>query len=178
MKKIVITCGLISGAIAATTMAIGMSMCASDPNFEHSMVVGYATMVLAFSLIFVAIKSYRDKQNGGIVSFGRAFSIGLLISLIASTMYVVTWAIMYNYFLPDFMELYSAQMIKTAEKSGDQVMIKKTLDEIKMMKNMYKNPVMFTLMTYAEILPVGLLVSLIAAVILKKKGSNGKLQAA
>lgn len=177
MKKIVITCGLISGTIAATTMAIGMSMCASDPNFEHSMVVGYASMVLAFSLIFVAIKSYRDKQNGGVVSFGRAFSIGLLISLIASTMYVLTWAIMYNYFLPDFMETYSAQMIKTAEKSGDQMKLKETLDNVKMMKDMYKSPLMFTLMTYAEIFPVGLIVSLIAAAILKKKGNSGKPQA-
>ena len=45
-----------------------------------------------------------------------------------------------------------------------------------MMRNMYKSPLMFTLMTYAEIFPVGLIVSLIAAIILKKKGSAAKLQ--
>ncbi|GAA4460180.1 DUF4199 domain-containing protein [Nemorincola caseinilytica] len=178
MKKIVITAGLISGVIASTIMGISMSMCASDPGYEGSMLIGYASMVLAFSLIFVAVKNYRDKQNGGVVSFGKALSIGLLIAFIASTMYVLTWAIMYNYFLPDFMDKYTHHMVERAQQSGDQKKIAETMAQIQEWKDGYKNPVYFTLITYAEIFPVGLIVSLIAAAILRKNDKSGKLRTA
>jgi len=57
------------------------------------MLVGYAAMLLAFSLVYVGVKSYRDRENGGVICFGKAFQVGLLISLVASTIYVITWMI-------------------------------------------------------------------------------------
>lgn len=167
MKKVVIVFGLISGTIAASLMAVGMAM--ASKHGGGSMLFGYASMVLAFSLIFVAIKSYRDKQNAGVISFGKAFTIGLLISLIASTMYVATWAIEYNYFMPDFMDKYTAGMLTAVEKTGNAAKIAATKEKIQGLKDAYANPVTFTMYTYFEILPVGILVSLIAAAILKKK---------
>lgn len=167
MKKIVIVCGLISGGISASLMAVGMAL--ASKHGGGSMFFGYASMVLAFSLIFIAIKNYRDKENNGIVSFGKAFTIGLLISLIASTMYVATWAIEYHYFLPDFMDKCTAGMLTAAEKTGNAAKIAATKAKIQSWKDAYANPVTFTLYTYLEILPVGILVSLIAAAILKRK---------
>ena len=92
MKKLVLTYGLIAGAVVSAFMAISMMGIADDPSKigAGSMVVGYLGMLIAFAFIFVAVKNYRDKQNGGVVSFGKAFSIGLLIALIASVMYVIT----------------------------------------------------------------------------------------
>lgn len=168
MKRIVITCGLIAGAISTTLMGIGIGF--FDKNHtETSEVVGYASMILSVSVIFVGIKQFRDRHNGGVVSFGKAFLIGLYISLIASTIYVAVWALEYKFVFPDFLDNYSAIMIAKAKASGASP--EKMAAELKQLAwyhDMYKNPIFFTLITYAEYLPVGVVISLIAALIMKK----------
>ena len=169
MKKIVMICGLISGGIVSGLMGLSMLMYNNNSDLKHSEVLGYATMILAFSLIFVGIKMFRDKHNGGTVTVGKGFLIGLYITLIASTMYVAVWALEYKYVFPDFMEKYSAQMISQVKSSGASPdKVDATLKQMAMYRDMYKNPVFFTLMTYAEILPVGLVISLVSALILKR----------
>ncbi len=172
MKRPVIIYGLISGAVVSAFMSISMISMSKSDSMAHgpmAMVIGYLGMLIAFTFIFVAIKSYRDKQNGGIISFGKAFKMGLLIALIASTLYVITWAIVYKNFLPNFMEKYSAAMIEEAKASSSGAALQDQIDEINKGKEMYATPLGFTLFTYAEILPVGILVSLIAALVLKRK---------
>ncbi len=171
MKKLVLTYGLIAGAVVSAFMAISMMSIADDPSKigAGSMVVGYLGMLIAFAFIFVAVKNYRDKQNGGVVSFGKAFSIGLLIALIASVMYVITWSLVYKYHMPDFMETYCAEMIRQAKTSMTGAELEAKIAEINKGKEMYSSPVGFTLITFSEIFPVGLLVSLIVALILKRK---------
>lgn len=168
MKKTVLNYGLISGAIVSVWMATSMLVLGCDAG-EGGMMLGYAGMLVAFAFIFVAIKSYRDNQSGGTISFWNAFKIGLLISLIASSFYVVTWLIVYYNFMPDFMEKYAATMIEKAKAAGaSAAQLKATTDEMAMYKEMYKNPIVVILMTYAEILPIGIIVSLITAAFLKR----------
>ena len=104
MKKIILVCGLISGIIVSVFMVSSIAVCYSSSDFEGNMLLGYAAMLLSFSLIFVGVKNFRDKYNGGFVSFGKAFQIGLLITLIASTVYVIVWLIDYYLFVPEFIE--------------------------------------------------------------------------
>lgn len=164
--------GLIAGIIVSVLMVLSMMRCYNDPNLEHSMLIGYASMLLAFSLIFVGIKNYRDKYNGGSVTFGKAFKIGALISLIASTLYVAAWLVDYYVFMPDFMDKYVAQALREAETDGaSPAELAKMAKELASNQEMYKNPIMVVFFTYMEILPVGILVSLIAALILKRKSS-------
>lgn len=174
MKRVVITCGLIAGGIVTIMMVIGTSLCAKNPQASQtSMIIGFASMLLAFSLIFVGVKMFRDKYNEGAVTFVQAFLIGLYISLIASTMYVATWAVEYNYVFPDFMEQYAANAIGHAKTSGmSPAKIEATVKEMKRYREMYKNPLLFTLITYWEILPLGIIVSLICALVLKRKNRN------
>lgn len=171
MKKNVLVFGVIAGLICSVWMLFSISFCNSNNmSYEYSMVLGYAAMLIAFSMIFVCIKNYRDKYNGGVISFGKAFRIGLYIALIASTIYVVSWMIDYYFFVPDFPDKYAAHMIEAVKKSGgSQAEIDRTIKQMADFKEMIKNPLMHAMMTYAEILPVGLLVSLIAAAILKRK---------
>ena len=172
MKKNVLVFGLISGLIVSTLMAISMVTMYNNPDAGHgggSMIIGYLSMLVAFSLIFVAVKNYRDKQNGGVISFGKAFKIGLLIALIGSTMYVIMWALLYNFYMPDFMDRYCAQMIENAKPTSSPAKIQELTEQMNTQKEMYKNPLFFVLFTYFEILPVGLLVSLVTALILKRK---------
>jgi hypothetical protein len=173
MKKNVWIFGVISGLIISLWMICSVSFCTNNTDFESSELLGYASMLLSFSLIFVAIKNYRDKFNNGVVSFGKAFMIGLYISLIASTIYVISWLIDYHFFVPDFMDTYSAHMLDKLKASGASVAeIEKKTTEMASFKEMYKNPFFNIALTYSEILPVGLVVSLISAAILKKKNVN------
>jgi hypothetical protein len=172
MKKNVLVFGLISGLIVSTLMAISMVTMYNNPDAGHgggSMIIGYLSMLVAFSLIFVAVKNYRDKQNAGVISFGKAFKIGLLIALIGSTMYVIMWALLYNFYMPDFMDRYGAQMIENAKATSSPAKIQELTEQMNTQKEMYKNPLFFVLFTYFEIFPVGLVVSLITALILKRK---------
>ncbi|MBO9672958.1 MAG: DUF4199 domain-containing protein [Sphingobacteriaceae bacterium] len=170
MKKNVIVFGLIAGVIVSVLMVLSMMRCYNDPNLEHSMLIGYASMVLAFSFIFVGIKNYRDKYNDGLITFGKAFKIGALISLVASTIYVIVWLVDYYVFMPDFMDKYVAQVLREAKADGASAAeLTKMTKELAANQEMYKNPVMVVLFTYMEILPVGILISLVAAWILRKK---------
>lgn len=165
MKKNVIVFGLIAGAIVTTMMTLSTVQGYITQNWDYGVVIGYASMVLAFSLIFVGVRNYRDKFNDGVITFGKAFRIGLYITLIASTMYVFAWVINYYLFIPDFIDRYSEYMLRESAGTAD---VDKKMEEIQSWRELYKNPLFVILLTYMEILPVGLIISVISALILKR----------
>jgi hypothetical protein len=173
MKKTIVIYGIIAGVVVSTAMLISMnyiSHCEGSVDYGTSMVIGYASMLVAFSLVFVAIRNYRDKYNGGVITFGKSFRIGFMIALIASTFYVVAWLIDYFVFMPDFMDKYAAnELVHLKESGASQAEIDKQTKEMADFSRMYKNPLFNALMTYMEILPVGLIVTLASALILKRK---------
>lgn len=172
MKRTILVFGLISGLIVSVFMGTSMAItgCMSETNYELGMVIGFSAMLVAFAFVFVGIKSLRDKQLGGTITFGKAFLTGIIIAFIASTMYVITWAIEYNFLMPDFMDNYAQHMLDEATASGTRAAELEGLKtEMTQMKENYKNPVLFSLYTYMEILPLGIIVALISALILKRK---------
>lgn len=170
MKKNVLVFGLIAGTIVSAVMMGSMAILGTDQMMNGGMVLGYASMVVAFSFVFVGIRNFRNHYNQGVISFGKAFQIGLYISLIASSMYVITWLIDYYCFIPDFMDKYTAHVLAEAKAAGTSAAdLAKQTAEMDKYKEMYKNPVFVVLLTYAEVLPVGLLLTLISAFILKRK---------
>ena len=173
MKKLVLVYGIIAGLIVTGMMAFSTGYYCARGDFEGGMIYGYSAMIISFSMIFVGIKSFRDKHNAGTINFGKAFKIGLFISLIASTIYVIGWLINYYLFIPDFMDKYAAAMISKAKSSGISAdeLAKKTAD-MAQMKEWYKNPLFVILMTYVEILPVAVVVTLISSLILKRKAAK------
>jgi len=173
MKKNILIYGLISGVIVSALMAVNVSMCVKSGDFESSILVGYASMLIAFSMIFVGIKNYRDKYNGGVIGFGKAFKVGLFMTLIASTIFVIVWLIEEHFFFSDFMERYTAHEISKLQSSGiSATELTSEIKKLEQAKEWYNNPALKILMTYAEILPVGLVVTLISSVILKRKTSK------
>ena len=176
MRKNIIVYGLIAGAVVSIPMLFMvnyMSYCNGNVDFNTSMLMGYASMLIAFSMVFVGVRNYRDKYNGGVISFGKAFKTGMLIVLLASTMYVAAWLINYFFFIPDFMEKYSAHELANMKAGGaSQAELDKKTIEMADFARMYKNPFFNALITYAEILPVGLIVTLISSFILKRKAQT------
>jgi hypothetical protein len=174
MKKNVLIFGTISGVIVSTWMVISMAFCKNDEILENGMIYGYAGMLMAFSMIFVGIRNFRDKYNGGVITFGKAFRTGLYIALVASTIYVAVWLVDYYVFIPDFGEKYTAHILKGLKAEGaSQEVIDTKMAQMAKMWEMYKNPLFVILMTYVEILPIGLVISVIAALILKRKALPG-----
>jgi len=173
MKRNIIICGLIAGLIVTALMMAAMAKIDSFNNYAGSMLVGYTSMLVAFSLIFVAIKNSRDKYGNGTITFGKAFRIGLVITLIASTMYVVVWMIDYYYFIPDFYQKYAAHQLREMKAAGaTAAQLAAKAAEVQKYGDLYKNPFYNAMFTYLEILPVGLIVSVLAAVILKRKPTD------
>lgn len=168
MKRNVLIFGLVLGTILAVNMVYMVNLLYSNPDFKGNDILGYATMVVIFSLIFFGVRNYRNKQLAGVISFGRAFRTGLFIAIIGATMYVITWLFYYYLFVPDFMDKYASHVLTNCTPSDLPAKTK----EMESFKEMYKNPLFVTLITYTEVLPVGIIVALVSALVLKKKDKS------
>lgn len=164
MNKIILKNGLFGSIIVSALLVFVTMYMKANPEKEVSMLIGFAVMTLAFFFVVWGIKQQREANNG-VISFGKAFMIGFWISLIISTIYVLVWLIILYNFFPNFAEHYTDMAI--AKASPDEVV--KVTEEMNSFKEMYKNPIMVILFTYMEILPLGIVVSFISALILKKK---------
>ena len=168
MKKIVLTYGIIGGIIVAAMMWLTLG--SGEHDFDNGMWIGYTTMVIALSTIFFAIKAYRDKHLAGSIKFGKAFVLGLLITLVASTFYVASWLVLSATSDQDFMTEYyehEKQKLESGDLAPEEVEAK--LQEMRDFQELYKNPAVKIGFTYMEILPVGLLISLLCAALLKRR---------
>jgi len=170
MKKTVIVFGLISGVIITGMMMWSVYVCYHNENFKGNDTLGYTAMIVAFSFIFVGVRSYRNNYQNGVISFGKAFKAGLFITLIASTIYVLVWLVYYYGFIPDFMDKYTDYVLRTAKADGATAAeLGKKAEEMANFKELYKNPVMVVLITYSEVFPLGLVIALISALLLKRR---------
>lgn len=169
MKKTVLTFGLISGAIISALMLATVPFM-HKIGMSRGMVIGYTTMVLAFLLVFFGIRSYRENIGEGRISFGRALGVGLLIMLIGSACYVITWEVIYFNFMPDFAEKYAAFLIEDMRAKGASAAeLAQKMDEMKRFQNLYNNNIFYNVgMTLLEPLPVGIIMTFISALILRR----------
>ena len=169
MKKAVLVFGLISGLIMSVLMG-GSLLVADKIGSGHSLVLGYTIMVASFLLIYFGIRSYRDNTLAGQISFGRAFACGILIAFISSVCYVVMWEVIYFNFMPHFMDSYFAAQIHKVQSSGlDSAAIAAKVAAIQRSQQLYQNPFVNMAYTLMEPLPVGLLITLISAALLRRK---------
>ncbi|QHS57526.1 DUF4199 domain-containing protein [Mucilaginibacter sp. 14171R-50] len=170
MKRIILICGLIGGLISVGWFLLSEQLLTLNISMNARMFFGYATMIVGLSVIFAGIKNYRDNYNNGVISFGRGLKIGLLITLVASTIYVIVWMIDYTFFVPDFFDKYKALMLADMKAQGaGAAEIQAKMAETDNYIEMYRNPLVNIMFTYMEIVPVGLVISIIAALILKRR---------
>ena len=171
MQKIVLTYGLIAGAIVSVMILGSVPLWNRGIlNFSNSEVVGYTTIVIALSMIFFGIKSCRDYHFKGSITFWQGVKIGLMITLIGSLMYVLAWQVSFNFLPPDFTDRMWQHFIDKAKSSADnEAELNAALQQIETWKESYKNPFWRFGLTLMEIVPVGILITLVSAAILRKK---------
>jgi hypothetical protein len=158
--------GGIAGAIAISIISATIAL--DLPSHSTSVFVGYLVMLAALSLIFVGVKRYRDVECGGVIRFGRAFGLGLGMAVVAGLVYAIGWELFIAVSGFDFMTGYTNDVIAGMRAEGaSQAAIEAKTVEMREMTAMYENPLLRIPMIFAEIAPVGLIVALVAAALLR-----------
>lgn len=167
MLRTILIFGAATGAIIALVM-FSLITLAGPGSAAGSQFAGYLIMILALSLIFVGVKQFRDRTLGGVIKFLPAFLIGLGISAVASVIYVVGWEITLAATDYAFMDDYTAATLETARAKGASPEdLDRMAAEMEAFKTQYANPLFRLPITFVEVFPVGLLVSLISAALLR-----------
>ncbi len=174
MTKHILTFGTIGGIIVLIMMYGSQSLCVGeDGQFDYGLAetLGYISIIVSLSMIFFGIKSYRDNHLSGLISFKDSFKIGILITLVASAFYVLGWMIYYStsdnasQFLEQYMDYTISHMESEGSPQADiDEFKKKSIEQAKM----YENPLVRAGSTLMEIFPVGLIITLVSSLILKK----------
>lgn len=166
MKRLLLTYGIIAGFVIVVTMTISIEM------GHGSIWLGYLIMLIAFSTIFVAIKQHREDTLGGVISFGIAFVVGISITAVASVVYVAVWELYLAVTDYKFIDDYVTSMSEAQKREGiSEAEIAAAISKADEFKAQYLNPVFRIPITFLEVFPVGLLVSLISAAVLRNHRS-------
>ncbi|HEY2345696.1 MAG TPA: DUF4199 domain-containing protein [Xanthomonadaceae bacterium] len=170
MLRTILKFGVISGLIVGLFEFGTVVAFAGMPPLKYGMVIGYTTMLVALSAVFVGIKRHRDVDRGGVIGFWPALGIGLGISFIAGVFYVVAWEAVQATTHMDFAGDYARAIIGQEKASGaSAAALAKLTDEMETFKVQYADPLFRLPMTFAEIFPVGVLVSLVSAGLLRNR---------
>ncbi len=169
MKKDVWKYGLLSGLAMAILVAVTVPF-EQHTNARWAMAFGYTIMVLSFLIVFVGVKHYRDTECGGSITFGRALAVGALMMLISCACYVVMWEVLLATVEKNFAHEYTAGLVKRAQNSGLQgAALEAKIVEARKFEAMYSNPFYSAAITLLEPLPVGMVMALVTAGVLRRK---------
>jgi len=168
MIRIVLKYGVIAGLVVGAAL-VGVSLAyGGQPPPDWGMAAGFASMLIALSAVFVGVKRHRDTAGGGVIRFWPAFGLGLGISFVASLIYVAAWELSLALIDTDFAAMFAAQMIERAEAKGlTGDALAAVVRQAREFETMYRNPLLRWPMTFVEIFPVGVLVSLVSALVLR-----------
>lgn len=169
MLQSILRNGTIAGLIVGVPMVgLWMVMGEDAPTGALGMAIGYTTMLLALSVIFLAVKHRRDVVNGGVIKFLPAFLMGLGISAVAGIFYVLAWEVVLAMSGMDFGAIYAEHLTEAAKARGaSEAELAAEIAKAEDFAKMYANPLFRMPITFAEILPVGILVSLVSALLLR-----------
>ena len=165
--KYALTYGLLSGSVIIATMLTGIVLSDQDSIFS-SEYFGYLVMLVALTFIFVGVKRYRDVEKGGIIRFVPAFAMGLGIAAVAALAYVAVWEVYLAATDYRFMDEYIAGIVRAREAEGaSAAAIREELAGLESMRAQYGNPLFRIPITLLEIFPIGLIVALVSAALLR-----------
>ncbi|MCC6279230.1 MAG: DUF4199 domain-containing protein [Saprospiraceae bacterium] len=171
MKNLILKYGLISGAISVVLMGISSLWFRQTGKIEGGEFIGYTGMILSMLFVYIGVRTFRDQHRNGAISFGEAFKVGGIIALISCVCYVVGWLFVYEFVMPDFMDFYITSLVDKMKAAGKpEAEIQQSMAEMMHYKELYKNPLYRIGLTFMEPLPVALLVSLVSAAIVRRKG--------
>lgn len=172
MKNTILRYGLRS-AITICSLSLAGWFLGKNLDYSVQEVIGYAGMIVSLLFVFLGIKHYRDKENNGIVSFGKAVLIGILITLIAALAFGILDVIYIKYINPDFMAEYYSHYVEQMKNSLPQAELQTKLVELEAQKELFSNTFMSFFLMFATVFIIGFIISLISALMLQRKPISG-----
>ena len=168
MQRVMIVYGALSGSIVIASIILSINLSEGGAGQQSLEWLGYLIMLVALSLIFIGIKRYRDQELGGVITFGKATLVGLGTAVVAGVIYVGAWEIYLAMTDYSFIETYTDGLVASERAKGlSGAELDAFVAEMESMKNNYANPLFRVPLTFLEIFPVGLLITLISAAILR-----------
>jgi len=167
MLRISLIYGSIAGLIVILVLIAGLTVLRGE-HFITTEWFGYLSMIVALSTIFLGIKRYRDEALGGVIKFLPALALGLSIAVVAGVIYTAVWEIYLAATGYQFMDGYVAGVIAAEKAHGlSGAALAAEIAQLDAMKVQYDNPLYRLPMTFLEIFPVGLIIALISAAVLR-----------
>ncbi len=120
MKSTVLKYGSYGLIVGFVIFMLHLTLGIDNLDYSTNEILGYVSIFLSLSFIYFGIKHYRDHVNQGLLSLGKAISIGVLISLLVGLGIAIADFIYTKYIDPDFFSRYTEMMIEQGQ--GDQVM--------------------------------------------------------
>jgi hypothetical protein len=164
MFRSILNYGALAGLLVGIpTFASFVILAENHPSGAWGMALGYSIMLLGLSMVFLAIRRRRD-ELGGVIRFWPALGMGLAISLVAGIFYILAWEASMAVSNVDYIGAYIAETIAEKRAAGASAAELAAFSaEMAQFKAQYANPLFRIPMTLTEILPVGVLVSLVSA---------------
>lgn len=160
MKNYVLKYGLIAGVVNITLGLTNWFTIAQYYGPTLSRAIGYLSIAVALMCVPLGIKYFRDHLNRGLISFNKAMSVGLGITLITSFI-TFLYSMLFFVFAGDSFTEWNKRGLSAAELRELENQIAQTPDFV------------FTawfqgLILFVTVFMIGLIISLISALVMKR----------
>lgn len=175
MKQIVIKYGMYGVAVMFIISVAAFVIFKNNHNWELQEIIGYNTIVLSLLFVYFGIRQWRDKYNGGELSFWRGIGIGTLISLFPSVAFgLLTW--IEGLIDPEWQDKYYAHYIEKVKKTTPPQELQATLQEIAEQREMFASPIAQFSFMFLTVFVIGFIISIISALILRRNKYHSLLK--
>jgi hypothetical protein len=171
-NKITINRHSINIAIPVGLAAILLSLFYYAFDIDGRGAWGYVLYVILLAGIIWGTLQLRDKNRGGMLSYGESFTSGLLISSYTGLISAIFTFVFYKFFAPEqiqvILDKVEEEMLAKAPQMTDQ-----QLDMALAMTEKLMTPLWMAITSLFAIVIVGLIFSLIVSIFLKKESAKG-----
>ena len=169
MRNSVMKYGLRSVLTLTILFVISLTL---GKNLDYGLqeVIGYVSIVISLLFVFFGIKHYRDHENQGSVTFGKAVLIGIYITLFAALAFGLI-DIIYRLINPEFTSEYYARAVEELNQSFTGEELEARLAKMESQKELFMNPFFSFLVMSFTVFLIGFIISLISSLILQRKPS-------
>jgi heme/copper-type cytochrome/quinol oxidase subunit 2 len=169
MKQVIFRYGLYATLVIMVLGALDFFVVSKYADDTLQEVAGYLTMLLSMIFVFMGIRHYRDRVNGGSLSFVQGLKIGVLIVLIPAVFFGLFDVLFTEVLQPGWKETYYTHYIDQVKANTPPAKLAAALKKATDEKEMFANPVFQFLLMSATVFIIGLMVTIISALTLRRK---------
>ncbi len=141
-------------------------------NFDFQHVMGFAGFLGLLLFLILGMKQYRDKYNGGVLHFGQAIKLGMLIILIPTTTAPIVDLVYTRHidagWFDDWYDYQVEQLEPTLSEEERAAEIRSLQEDLAMFDDPFSHFILMLLFTFAS----SVICTVIAAAIMQRKAAT------